>query len=267
MTLRDRSRESRHQEWLAQQAYSQFFISPSIVWSRLIVNQPHKCRCGCGEVWYGPGGGTNLLAYLFPIVLLRLLWDERFFYLLFRSVYVFLMAISRLVLEDSLYRWARLYFPVWLSIFWEPIIHHIRSHDWSRVVGRCTLLPVGAAAFTFWASLWFTVFMLAWSLRVLVLPIVFVLYIVSLVLVVSLFILASIFAAIMVIARGLAFVVAGVTSVIYSYHPEIGVVLIVLGLFIEYGFRYHNEKRHRYQLGRIIARQQPSAMAESSRTD
>ena len=163
MTLRDRSRESRHQEWLAHQAYSQFFVSPSIVWSRLIDNQPHKCRCGCDGVWYGPGGGTNILAYLFPIVLLRLLWNERFFYLLFRSVYVFFMAISRLVLEDSLYRWARLYFPVWLSIFWEPIIHHIRSHDWSRVVGKCTLLPVGAAAFTFWASLWLTVFVLAWS--------------------------------------------------------------------------------------------------------
>ena len=267
MTLRDRSRESRHKEWLAQQAYSQFFISPSIVWSRLIDNQSHKCRCGCGEVWYGPGGGTNMLAYLFPIVLLRLLWNERFLFLLFRSVYVFLMAISRLVLEDSLYRWARLYFPVWLSIFWEPIIHHIRSHDWSRVVGRCTLLPVGAIAFTFWASLWLAVFVLAWSLRVLVIPIVFVLYIASLVLVVSLFMLASIFAATVVIARGLAFVVAGVASVIYSYHSEIGIAFIVLGLLIEYGFRYSDEKRHRYQLGRIIERQQSSTMAESNRTD
>ena len=137
-------------------------------------------------------------------------------------------------------------------------MHHVRSRKPFRVVGRCVLLPAGAAAFVFWACLWFTAFMLAWSLRVLALPMVLGLYIVSVVLVVSLFILVSTLAAVLVIARGLAFVVAGAASVIYAYYPEIGVALIVLGLLIEYGFRYRDEKRHRYQLGHIIARQQSS---------
>ncbi len=267
MPLLERTRESRHREWLANQAYSCTFASRSIIWSEWIDNQPHKCRCGCDEVWYGPGNGTNLLEYLLPIVLFRFLWRVRAFYPLFRNVHALFQAVVLAVLRDFLREWFRLYRRLWFSIFWDPIVFHIRSHNWSRVVVRCVLLLVGAAAFTFWASLWFPMFVLGWSLRVLALPIVLALYIVSLVLVVSLFILASILAAILVVARGLAFVVAGVASVIYSYHAEIGVALIVLGLFIEYGFRYRDEKRHRFQLGHIIARQQPSAMAEPSRME
>ena len=252
MTLRERTRESRHEEWLADQAYSQTFVSPSIVWSKWIDNQPHKCNCGCDGVWYGPGSNANMLAYLFPVVLFRLLWQQRAFYPLCRDVHAFLQAALRFVLRGFLFAWARQYRPIWLSMFWEPIVHHVRSRNWFRVAARCVLLLVGAAAFSFWASLWFTVFVLVWSLRLLALPIVLALYFVSLVLLVSLFVLVSVLAAIYVVARGLAFVVAGVASVIYSYHPEIGVALIVLGLLIEYGFRYRSEKRHRYQLGRII---------------
>ena len=267
MTLGERTRESRHQEWLANQAYSRIFARRSIIWAQWIDNQPHKCRCGCDGVWYGPANGTNLLTYLFPIVLLRLLWQQRAFYPVFRHVHAFLQAAPLIVLRVLLSEWARQYRPIWSSMFWEPVIHQVRSRNWFRVVGRCVLLLVGAAAFALWASLWFTVFVLAWSFQALALPIVFALYIASLVLVVSSFTLASILAAIYVVARGLAFVVAGVASVIYSYHPEIGVALIVLGLLIEYGFRYRDAKRYRFQLGHIIARQQSAAMAESSHTD
>ena len=230
MTLRDRTRESRHQEWLADQAYCRVFSSPTVVWAKWIDNQPHKCRCGCDGIWYGPGSNANMLAYLFPVVLIKLLWQQRAFYPLCRDAHAFLQAALLVVLRVFLREWARVYHPLWLSMFWEPIVHQVQSSNWSRVVGRCVLLPAGAAAFALWASLWFTVFVLAWSLRALALPMVLALYIVSLVLVVSLFILTSVLAAVSVVARGLAFVVAGVASVIYSYHLEIGVCLIVLGL-------------------------------------
>lgn len=264
--MRERSRQSRHQEWLADQAYSEFFASPSIICAKWIDNQPHKCPCGCGEVWYGSANNANMLAYLFPIVLFRLLWRVKALCPLFRDFHAFLQSALLVVLRGFLGEWVRRYLPLWSSIFWEPIVHHVRSRNWSRVVGRCVLLLVSAVAFAFWASLWFTIFVLTWSLRVLAPPVVITLYIVSLALVVSLFVLASVLAAIYVVARGLAFVVAGVASVIYSYYPEIGVALIVLGLLIEYHFRYSGEKRHRYQLGRIImTRQQSPATTKPTR--
>lgn len=260
MTLQERTRQSRHQEWLANQAYSRVFANRSIIWAEQIDNQPHKCRCGCDAVWYGPTSNANMLGYLFPIVLFRLLWQQRALYPLFRSLHAFLQAALLIVLNDSLPEWARQYRLLWLSMFWEPTVRHAQSHSWYRVVGRGVLLPAGAVAFVFWASLWTAAFVLTWSSRVLAFPMVLALYIVSLMLVVSLFVVASVMAAIYVVARGLAFVVAGVASVIYSYHLEIGVALIVLGLLIEYGFRYRDEKRHRFQLGHIIALQQsPSA--------
>ena len=208
-----------------------------------------------------------MLAYLFPVVLIKLLWQQRAFYPLCRDAHAF---CKPLCWSCSAFFYANgLAYITGCGSLCFGSLSFIKSSRATGpgVVSRCVLLPVGAVAFAFWASLWFTVFVLAWSLRALALPMVLALYTVSLVLVVSLFILTSVLAAVSVVARGLAFVVAGVASVIYSYHPEIGVCLIVLGLLIEYGFRYRDEKRHRFQLGHIIERQQSSTMAEVSRAD
>ena len=266
--MRERSRESRHQKWLADQAYSQFFASPTIIWAKWIDNQPHRCRCGCDGVWYGARNNANMLAYLFPVALFNLLWSERALFHPFKALHSFLQAILLVVLRSFLGEWARQYLPLWSSMFWEPILRHMRSRNWPRAVGRCVLLLVGAMAFAFWVSLWSTLFVLTWALRVLAVPVVLALYIVSLALVACLFTLVSILAAIYVVARGLAFVVAGVASVIYSYLPEVGVVLIVAGLLIEYAYRHSDEKRRRRELGRLImARQETATATQPTDTD
>ena len=126
---------------------------------------------------------------------------------------------------------------------------------------------MGIAILAVCIAFWIVLFGPAWFLRILAPPVVLMLHAVSLALIFSLFVLLSTLAAIYVVARGLAFVVAGAASVIYSYHSEIGVVLIVLGLLIEYAFRYRDEKRHKYQLGRIIAHQQSPATTEPTHTD
>ena len=268
MTLRDLSRESRHQEWLAHQAYSQLFTRPSIVWSKLIDNQSHKCRCGCGGVWYGPGGGTNMLAYLFPIVLLRFLKDTKALYPVFRPLCDFLQ-VAPLLAVSYVYRiWSHLYSPPWSAAYWKPITDHIKSRNWFwAVIGGCVLPPVGIAISAVCITFWIALFGPAWFLRILAPSVVLMLHAISLTLILFLFVSLSTLVAIYVVARGLAFVVAGAASVIYSYHSEIGVVLIVLGLLIEYAFRHRDEKRHKYQLGRIIAHQQSPATTEPTHTD
>ena len=117
MKIRERTRESRHREWLAEQAYSQAFFSPSIIWAKWIDNQSHKCKCGCDGVWHGPGNGANLLAYLFPIVLFRFLRDTKALYPAFRAVYAFWQAALLVVLRIFLREWVRVYRAWWLSIF------------------------------------------------------------------------------------------------------------------------------------------------------
>ncbi len=265
--MREQSRERRHQEWLAHQAYSQFFASPSIIWDRLIDSQPHECPCGCGGVWYGPDAGVNMLAYLFPIVLLRFLKNTKALFPVFSFIYAPLWRIARDVMPHSAYRkWLSSFFQIWLDTFWSPVVGGIESHSRLRTFATgCTLILIGVVLLPVALAFWAGAFMLAWILLMSAFPATCILHIVSLALVILLFALVSVVAAIYVIARGLAFVVAGAASVVSSFHSEIGVALIVIGLLIEYALRFHDEKRHRYQLGRIIAHQQSFATTESTR--
>lgn len=267
--MRERTRESRHQEWVADRAYSQFFASPSIIWASWIDNQPHKCPCGCGEVWYGSNAGTNMLAYLFPIVLFRLLKNTKALFPLFGAIYALLWGIARVTMPHKAYRgWLSEYFRIWLDIFWRPATGGAEPRSRLRAfITRSPLILIGATLMPVALVVWAGVFVLIWILLISIFPATLTLHIASLVLLVLLFASLSVLAAIYVVARGLAFVVAGVASIIYSSHSEIGIALIALGILIEYAFKFHGEKRLRYQLGRIIAHQQLATTVEPTCAD
>ena len=57
--------------------------------------------------------------------------------------------------------------------------------------------------------------------------------------------------------RGIVFVIGGAASVAYSYYPFVGIVLIVVGVLVEYERIRRSERRQEEIIGQILLSQKP----------
>ena len=77
----------------------------------------------------------------------------------------------------------------------------------------------------------------------------------SLALPVTLILTCSLVATIAIAMRGIVFVTGGVASVAYSYYPIAGVVLIVVGVLVEYERIRRRDRRQEEIIGKILLSQ------------
>ena len=228
---RRHGKENQHDAWANRQAYRRHFSKP-VIFLRNWSGNPDPCGCGCGGVEYSRADPTNWWQSLTP----SLLWKTKFMLPVLWSLYKLLWTVCLILRARSL---------VILSA--RGFKAMVLANPLGNILGAI-LMP---ARLVVWLIASFII-LFVWVV-VLVGSIVLVpLYVVSLMLLVSLVLVIWLFAVLYITLHGFVFLVGGIASILYLSNPTIGIVLIALGVGIEYESKRRRERNHHEEVGQII---------------
>ena len=200
---------------------------------RLLRNWPGNsdpCGCGCGMVGYGRSDPANWWQSLTP----KLLWETRLLLPQWRCLYSALWAFCSLLWKITLGILGRKGFRALLIT--NPLHNKLGT----------IMTPVRAVA---WLIVVLSLGMAALFVGVVVIPL---LYVVSLALLASVLLLVWFLATVYIASHGLVFLIGGVSSILYLSNPAVGIVLIALGLGIEYESKRRRDRNHREEVGQLL---------------
>ena len=235
--LAERRKRRLHEEWLNRGAYVQYFApqDPPAVLPNWQGN-PDRCGCGCGEVRYSRSNPANWWESLSP----RLLWETRFLLPLFRDLYVFLWHL-----------WA----PAWLvfrAVFSMRMFKDtVTANPLDNRLGSA-LMPVRLLVWSAFSLLLFLIAAAAWSLPRLGGIVIFPLYFAAMMLLTAIMGLIMGLAAVFMASYSLVFLIGGAASILYISNPLIGILLIAVGVGLEYESRRRRDRQNREQIGRVL---------------
>ena len=223
-----------HNKWLSRRTYHETFSTPNksiFNWRGL----PNRCKCGCGEIWYDKVSPVNWWRYFDPTVLIRL----RLLFPLFRPLYELLWHLPPLIWIA--YKNTR-------SGYKEEVRTRVRPG--SSI--RAATFIAGFLVYSIFTPIMVAMYAGTWFLTRVGGVAILMLHGLSLALLLTLLMTLLAFAIIAISMRGIVFVIGGAASVVYSYYPIIGIVLIVIGLLLEYERYRRNELKREEQLGSMI---------------
>ena len=223
----------RHEAWLNRQAYRRQFGSKEPVrFFRNWPGNPDPCKCGCGAVEYSRSDPTNWWQNVTP----SLLWQTKLLLPVWKALYNVLWHIFLVLRERTL----------WIPSprgFRAIVITNPLNHWLGTVMTPVRLIT--------WAVVSFVV-LLIWVAALLGGVLLVPLYFLCLALLVLLILLIWLFAAVYIVLHGLVFLVGGVASILYLSNPTIGIILIALGIGIEYESKRRRDKNHREEVGQML---------------
>ena len=210
-------RNQKHRDWLARRAYNETFrTAPSTfpIWRGI----PKRCPCGCGEIWYDKLSPVNWWTYLSP----DLLWKTQFLYPVFGALFKVVWYARPVVLT---------------ALFGFSLFDR-------KTTGSLVFYGAG-----FPLSILLKISF--WVLSVLGILAVALLWPVSLALMFSLIVALVGIAVIAISSRSLVFILGGAASVIFSFYPYMGIVLIVIGVLLEYESKRRSDQRIEENIGKL----------------
>ena len=237
----------RHEAWLNRQAYRRQFGSKEPVrFFRNWPGNPDPCKCGCGAVEYSRSDPTNWWQNFTP----KLLWETK---LLLPTLWSLCVIFWRLL-------WTLGKRTLWVlgPRGFRAIVINNPANRWFVTVATPLRVVTWLLVVLFVLSLW----MAALLLGVMLVP----LYVVSLSFLALVLLLVWLFTMIFIMLNGLVFLVGGVASILYLSNPTIGIILIALGIGIEYESKRRRDKNHREEVGQMLRiiedAQTPMGLAE-----
>ena len=197
---------------------------------------PDHCKCRCGQVRYSRSNPENLWQSFNP----RLLWEIRFLFPVFGTLRNFIWTLPR-------FAWT-----VFRIVFCSKAFKEIVIADPLGKAGGRAMIPV---RFLPWSAISLFLFLLvvaAWltsrfTLFVLVPP-----YVVAMAFVLALILLLSVHATTRMAWYALVFLIGGAASFGFGVSPVIGILMIVLGVCLEYESRRRRDLQNREQIGRLL---------------
>ena len=228
---------SQHESWLNRRAYRRHFDSPEP--TRFFKNwpgTPDKCTCGCGAVEFSRSNPTNWWQSLSP----KLLWETRFLFPLFRSLYGVLWELSA---------------PIWIAFLSFFSLSGFKNVVLTNYLGNrlgTAMTPLRIITWFVFCLVTFALWVATWSLPRLGGATVTLLYVVSLALLTALLLVIWGLAATYIMLHGAVFLVGGIASILYLSNPVVGVVLIGIGVGLEYESKRRRERQHREEVGRVL---------------
>ena len=253
-TLSESRKNTLHEEWLSRGTYLEYFGSqdPPVAFKKWRGN-PDPCQCGCGEVRYSRSNPLNLWKSLSP----QLLWEEKFLIPPFRDLLDFLWSLPELAWTDF-----RMVF------CWRVFRDDALANPMGNGLGWA-LTPVRILVWSVLSLLFFLLVMASLVMSRFALLVVMPFYVVAMTLFAASLLLSWTLVAVFMALYGLVFLIGGVASILYLSSPEIGIVLLVVGVGAEYESRRRRDRQNREQLGRVlrIVEQKPSdrdVVAEST---
>ena len=234
-----RRRQNQHEDWESRRAYyeafkthlgeSEFFPS----WP----GTPDHCKCGCGGVWHRRGGPVNWW-YTF---------NPGLYASIARSVVVVFLNLQKVLW--SLPPVIRQFFGAARAAYTrEAVLDRVgpdANIQIAMVTGRIVLYGVVM-------PLLLIVWLAAWLLSGPGVVVTFALFVVALTLTMAVFLTAFLISLIAISASGLVFIIGGVGSILYFDNPIWGILVIVLGVFIQYEIKRREVRRNEEQLGLLI---------------
>ena len=195
-----------------------------------------RCRCGCGSVRYSRSNPENLWLSLSP----QLLWELKFLLPVFRA------------LRNFLWTWLGKAWTVFRIVFCAKMFKDIVIPG--PLDNKLSTVPM-PARFLAWSVislLLFLLVMVAWLVSRFTLFIILPLYPVALAFVAAALLLTWVLTVTNMAMYGLVFLIGGAASFGFGVSPVIGILLIVLGVGLEYESRRRRDLQNREQIGRLL---------------
>ena len=233
----DSRKQRLHEEWLSRGAYVECFGShePPLVFKKWRGN-PDPCRCGCGEVRYSRDNPQNQWKSLSP----SLLWQTGFLFPIFRALFNVM--------------W-HLWEPVWAAFRAVFSMQAVKDHVIAAKLDNHLVRAFTPVRFLFWlvlSLLLFTMAAAAWSLPRVGGIVIIPLYFAAMMLLTAFIGLVMGLAAVFIASSSLVFLIGGAASILYGFSPVVGIVLIVVGVGLEYESRRRRDRENREQIGRLL---------------
>ena len=230
---------TEHQKWLSRRAYHEAFSVPTTTfpnWKGI----PNQCKCGCKEIWYDRSSPVNWWKYLFNLGMLFKASGTLF--PVFRALHALVWQLPAVI-------WG--WFNVFRATYQTEVLGKTRpNHSKRAAIATANIIFYGVVA-----PLAIALLAACWCLSRLGSAVIMTLHLGSLALPVTLILTCSLVATIAIAMRGIVFVTGGVASVAYSYYPIAGVVLIVVGVLVEYERIRRRDRRQEEIIGKILLSQ------------
>ena len=239
---------TEHQKWLSRRAYREAFSEPKTTfpnWDGI----PNRCKCGCKGVWYDRASPVNWWKYLFNPGLL---------FKVSGALFPFFRALHAVIWQLPAVIWVQ--FTLFSTNYQIEVLARTRPNHSKRtaiIISKVILYGVVAPLTIAFLSA-------CWCLSRLGGAVIMALHLSSLALLVTLVLICSVIATIAISMRGIVFVIGGVASVAYSYYPIAGVVLIAVGVLVEYERIRRSERRQEEIIGQVLLSQKPRDDDEQS---
>ena len=227
-----------HQKWLGRRAYGETFGEPGSAFPKW-QGKANRCKCGCGEVWYDRVSPINWWEYFVPSVLVNV----QFLVPLFLALHNVIWHLPPVI-------W--IWFRMATTAYKQEV--RVRCHSSEETAIALTVAKVllyGIVAPPTLVAC--TAILVLTRSRVLGI-VVLALWLASLLLLITMILVLMVTATIAISMRGLAFILGGLVSVVYVDYPLIGIVLIVIGVFLQYESGRQNERLLEERVGTVILR-------------
>ena len=236
-TPSDSRKQRLHEEWLSRGAYVECFGShdPPVAFKKWRGN-PDPCRCGCGEVSYSRANPQNL----WKSFSLQLLWETKFLIPIFRALFAVLWELSG---------------PVWAAFRAVYSVQAVRDHVIANHLGNKLVRAFTPVRFLFWGVFCLLLFLVAaaaWSLPRIGGIVIFPLYFVGMAVFMTIMGVIWGLTAVFMASYSLVFLIGGAASILYISNPLIGILLITVGVGLEYESRRRRDHQNREQIGRVL---------------